>query len=146
MRWPFGPPHLSLKPSKKTKNQKKQKNKTREKKQEKKKKKKYPKMSFQCQPKFLRCGGGPKFPFLDNLAKKRGPKKHYKHRVSASIFWKTDVRHETAIFGPHKTKTRNSSYHFWGLFLLFQQQKHKNVLKALLYSVLANLEKRFFKS
>ena len=33
------------------------------------------------------------------------------------------MRHETAIFGPIKTKTRNSSYHFFTYSFLFQQPK-----------------------
>ena len=60
MRWPFGPPHLTLKPSKKTQKQKKQtKNETpppkknKEKKEAKKKQQKYPKIAFQLSVKIL---------------------------------------------------------------------------------------------
>ena len=68
MRWPFGPPHLTLKKKQKTKNKKKKK-KTR-------KTKKYSKMSFSViSQNFLFWGGCPKFPFFDNLAQKaRTPK------------------------------------------------------------------------
>ena len=77
MRWPFGPPHLTLKPSKKNKETKKQQNK-KNKKIKKKKGTKKQKNTQKCQNKsfsiisqiFLFFGGCPKFPFFDNLAKK----------------------------------------------------------------------------
>ena len=75
MRWPFGPPHLTLKPSKtKNKNKKKQ-NKIKKKKNKKNKGKKqkntkYQKRAFQLWVNFFFFGGCPKFPFLDNLDKK----------------------------------------------------------------------------
>ena len=66
MRWPFGPPHLTLKPSKTTKKKdeegknKKEKNKQR--------KTKIPKIElFSYQADFsVSIVGGPKFPFFDN--------------------------------------------------------------------------------
>ena len=74
MRWPFGPPHVTPKPSKQ-KTQKQKKNKENKKKQEKKKptKKtaKYPKISFSVISQiFLFLGGFSKFPFFDTLAQK----------------------------------------------------------------------------
>ena len=67
MRWPFGPPHLTLKPSKKnTKTKKNKKQKTKKKKKKpKKKQQKYQKIAFQLSVKFfLFLGGFSKFPFL----------------------------------------------------------------------------------
>ena len=88
MRWPFGPPHLTFKPSKKnTKKKKTKQTKKTNKKQEnpppppKKKQQKYQKIGFQLSVKFS--------PFFlvvfqkKNLTpwpKKRAPKKHYKNR------------------------------------------------------------------
>ena len=92
-RWPFGPPHLTLKPSKKEKT----------KKITKKKNPKKQKWAFQLSANFF-FGGGPKCPLFDNLAKKaRTPKRHYRNwGFSTPIFWKADVCHETAIFGDKK--------------------------------------------
>ena len=81
MRWPFGPPHLTLKPSnKKHQKNKKKKNKTKPNKKTKKKKKKeapkkkqqkHQKIAFQLSVKFfLFLGGFSKFPFFDTLAQK----------------------------------------------------------------------------
>ena len=42
--------------------------------------------------------GGPKFPLFDNLAPKARTNTP-KVGVSGKHFWKTDNRHETAIFG-----------------------------------------------
>ena len=70
MRWPFGPPHLTLKPSKK-KNPKKQKTKKQTKKTKKRKKRKNTKIPkkelFSYQSKFsFFLGGCPKIAFFDN--------------------------------------------------------------------------------
>ena len=80
MRWPFGPPHLTLKPSnkktpKKKKTQKKNKQKNQKKKEkkddQKKQQQKHQKMAFQLSVKFfLFFGGFSKFPFFDILAQK----------------------------------------------------------------------------
>ena len=82
MRWPFGPPHPTLKPSKKKqknkKNKKKKKtNKKKQKKERKSKKhKNTKKKSFSViSQNFLFLGGCPKIAFFDNLAQKtRTPK------------------------------------------------------------------------
>ena len=94
MRWPFGPPHLTLKPSKKTKKQKtkKIKNKKTEKKQKKGKKNK---KTQKCQKKsfsvisqiFLFLVGVQNFPFLTTWPKKRAPKNHYKNRGFSNPFF-----------------------------------------------------------
>ena len=80
MRWPFGPPHLTLKPSnkkhQKKKKKKQKKNQTKQKKKEKKKpptkkQQKHQKIAFQLSVKFfLFLGGFSKFPFFDTLAQK----------------------------------------------------------------------------
>ena len=44
------------------------------------------------------------------------------------------MRHETAIFGPKKPKSRNSSYHFFA-FLLFQQQKTPKLAETHIFIV-----------
>ena len=90
MRWPFGPPHLTLKKQKNKKKKKKEKKKkTKENKQ---KTQKYPKKNnaFQLSVIFSFLGGCPKFPFFkvfDNLAKKRAPTKHYKNRGFSNPFF-----------------------------------------------------------
>ena len=53
VKWPFGPPHLTLKKQKKKKKTKKH--------------KKYSPKTFQLSVNFF--GGCPKFPFFDNFAK-----------------------------------------------------------------------------
>ena len=61
-------------------------------------------------------GGCPKFPFFWQLGPKSAhPKNTIKIGVSGPFFWKADVRHETAIFGPQKPKFINSGYHFFCL-------------------------------
>ena len=144
MRWPFGPPHLTLKPSKKNKtkkNKKKtkqkttQKNKKKEKPRKKKKKtQKYQKKSFSViSQNFLFFWQGiQKLPFLTPWPRKRAPKNTIKIGVSACFFWKEVMRHETAIFGQKKPKFISSSYHFFScLFFSFKNKKHKNLLKPL---------------
>ena len=86
------------------------------------------------------------FPFLTTWPKKRAPKKHYKNRgFSILFFWKTHMRHETAIFGPKKPKFINSSYHFFLLvFFSLNNRKHKKCRNPYFYSVLANQKKREF--
>ena len=102
MRWPFGPPHLTLKPSKKnTKKQSNKKTKKNKKKRSNKKKQKYPKKRFsvvsQIFP-YLVCFQN--FPFFDTLAQKACTQKTLENRgFSEFFFGKRVVCHETAIFG-----------------------------------------------
>ena len=57
------------------------------------------------------------------------------------------MRHETAIFGPKKPKSRNSNYHlFLPVFFSFNNKEHKKSLKPLFESVLANLKKENFQN
>ena len=137
MRWPFGPPHMTLKPSKKTpknKTNKKTKKEKRRNKKKTRKHKKYSKMSFSViiENFLLFWVGVQNFPFLTTWPKKRAPKKHYKNRGFRAFFFKADVRHETAIFGPKNPKFINSSYHFFlPVFFSFNNTKHKILLKPL---------------
>ena len=86
-----------------------------------------------------------KLPFLTTWPRKRAPQKHYKNRgFSKAFLEKKQLCVTKWPFLDKKPKSRNSSYHFFGSFLLFQQQKHKHLLKPLFYSVLANLQKREF--
>ena len=120
MRWPFGPPHLTLKPSKQKTPppQKKKTNKKSKTKKEKVKKHKIPKKSFSViSHNFLFWGGVQKLPFLTTWPRERAPPKHYKIGVSA-YFLKKVMRHERPFFDPKKPKSRNSSYHFFCLFSL----------------------------
>ena len=92
MRWPFGPPHLTLKPSqKKTQKNKKQKKQTKkQKKKEKVKEHKNTKKElFSYQSKFsFFWGGVQKLPFLTTWPRKRAPPKHYKNRGFSLFFEK----------------------------------------------------------
>ena len=142
MRWPFGPPHLTLKPSKKkkkkTKKQKRNKEgpseaphlkkKRNKQKKEKVKNTKIPKKSFSIiSQNFLFFGGGcPKIPFLTTWPRKRAPKKHYKNRGFSKAFLEKQLCVTKRPLLDKKNKSRNSSYHFFCIFLLFQQQKHQN--------------------
>ena len=143
MRWPFGPPHLTLKPSnkktppkKKTKKTNKQKNqKKKEKKDDQKKQQqKHQKMAFQLSVKFFLF-----FWWLFKISlfwhlgpESLNPQNTIKIGVSSDFFWKPVVCHETADFGPKKPKFINSSYHFfWAIFFSFKNKKHKNLLKPL---------------
>ena len=100
MRWPFGPPHLTLKPSKKTKHKKQTKKKHTQKKNTKKPKKtttkkekvkntKIPKKElFSYQSKFsFFLTGYPKIAFFDTLAQKTRTQKHYKNRGFSLFFF-----------------------------------------------------------
>ena len=100
MRWPFGPPHLTLKPSKKkhknTKTQKQKKNKENNKKKQKNKKKKKPKKNSKNTPKlafqlsikffFFFWVAFQNFPFLTPWPRKCAPKKYYKNRGFRAFF------------------------------------------------------------
>ena len=112
MRWPFGPPHLTLKPSKKNKTQKNKKNKTKKtQKSPKKTKTKKEKVKNTKIPKKKKSFSviSQNFLFFDRVSKnclfltpwprKRAAKNTIKIGVSAYFFWKEVMRHETAIFG-----------------------------------------------
>ena len=121
MRWPFGPPHLTLKPSKKKKNYP-------------------PKKSFSViSQKFLFLFWGfQNFFVLTTWPKKRAPQNTIQIGFSASHFLKTVMRHETAIFGP-KNEIQKFHLFSFGSFLSFN---NKTLLRPLFYSVLANLKRK----
>ena len=78
MRWPFGPPHLTLQPSKKNKNKK---NKTKSNKKNKKKPRKK-----KCYQSIFFGQGIQKLPLFDTLAQKTRTQKHYKNRGFGLFF------------------------------------------------------------
>ena len=105
VRWPFGPPHLTFNPPKKTKNKKennqknnkknkenkrKNKKKTRETKRSQKNSKNTKKLASQLSVKFFFFWVVfQNFPFLTPWPRKRAPKKHYKNRgLRAFLFGK----------------------------------------------------------
>ena len=90
MRWPFGPPHLTLEPSKKIKKNKKQTNKqTKKKKGEENKNTK--RRALQLSINFFFFGGCPKCPFLTTWPKKRPTTKHYKSWVFSKAFFEKQM-------------------------------------------------------
>ena len=132
MRWPFGPPHLTLKPTKITRKTKKTKNKKKTKKTTKKeiksKKTQKPKKElFSYQSKFSFLGGVQKLPFLTTWARKRAPPKHYKNRGFSLFFFEKSYALRNGHFWTKKPTSRNSSYHFFLPFFLFQQQKNTKI-------------------
>ena len=129
MRWPFGPPHLTLKPSKKKQKETKQKQKKTKKQEkktsQKKNSKNTPKLAFQLSVKIFHfLLAFQNFPFLTPWPRKRAPKNTIKIGVFRPFFWKAVVRHETAIFEPKKPKFINFSYHFFGLFSSLSKTKN----------------------
>ena len=86
------------------------------------------------------------FPLLTTRPKKRAPKKHtIKTGVSAKHFLKNRCASRNGhLWTKTKPKPEIPVIMFWAYSFLFQQEKHKNRLKPLFYSVLANLKKRNF--
>ena len=137
MRWPFGPPHLTLKTTKR-KNKKKHKQKM-------KKKLNTPRMLFNYQSNlsFL-FGGGPEFPFLTTWPKKSAPPKHYINRgFSKHIFGKQI----TVTKRPFLDKNRSANYQV--LLTFFFSLNNKNTRTCWdphFYSALANIQKENFQT
>ena len=133
MRWPFGPPHLTLKPSKKkhrnkkqTKKPKKQKQKKRKKEAPNKKQQKHQKNSFsvisQIFPFFWVAFQN--FPFLTPWPRKRAPKNTIKIGVSGPFFLKSSCVSRNGRFWTKKPKIYKFQLSFFfAYFLLFQKQK-----------------------
>ena len=88
------------------------------------------------------------FPFLTTWPKKRAHKKHYKNSgFRAFFFWKADVCHETAVFGPKNPKFINFSYHFFCLFSSLSKTKNTKICwNPYFYSVFANLKNENFQN
>ena len=135
MRWPFGPPHLTLKPSnKRTPKKQKKKNKQKKTKQKKKKKKKKPrkkqqkhqKIAFQLSVKFfLFFGWLFKISLFWHLGPKNlNPKNTIKLGVSGPFFLKSRCASRNGHFWTKKPKIYKFQLSFFfAYFLLFQKQK-----------------------
>ena len=140
MRWPFGPPHLTLKPSTKTKNkkqntkknknkkkqptppppppQKKTKKKRRNKEPKKRKTAKIPKKSFSVISHFFPfLVGVHNFLFLTPWPKKHTPKQHYKNRGFSKFFLEKQMCVTKRPFFGQKTQIQKFQLSF--LFLPF---------------------------
>ena len=145
MRWPFGPPHLTLKTSK----QNKQNTKTKEAKQPlTKKTKKHRKQEAKKAPKTAKI---PKnsfsvisqifafflvafqnFPLLTPWPKKRAPKKHYKNRCLRHIFLKSRCASRNGHSWTKKTKIHKFQLSFFCLVVFsFNNPKAQKLLKPL---------------
>ena len=144
MRWPFGPPHLTLKPSKKNKTKKNKKKKTknntkktktRKTKKEKEKNTKIPKKElFSYQSKFsFFLTGYPKIAFFDTLAQKTRTQKHYKNRGFSLFFFgkKLCVTKRPFLDKKNPNSEIPVIIFFSCLFFSFKNKKHKNLLKPL---------------
>ena len=131
MRWPFGPPHLTLKPSKKKHKKKQNKNNTKKTqktktKKEKVKNTKIPKKElFSYQSKFsFFLTGYPKIAFFDTLAQKARTQKHYKNRGFSLFFFGKKLCVTKRPFLDKKTQIQKFQLSFFFLpFCLFQKQK-----------------------
>ena len=152
MRWPFGPPHLTLKPSKKNKTKQTNKNKTKNNKKPKKRKTKTEKVKntkipkkelFSYQPKFSFFWQGiQKLPFLTPWPRNRAPKNTIKIGVSAPFFG-TKLCVTKRPFLDKKTQIQKFQLSFFSC--LFPFKKNTTICwNPYFYSVLANLKKRIF--
>ena len=171
-RWPFGPPHLTLKPSKKhnkTKQKRnkegfgpsevalratsskklnknkttKTKNKNKERKREKHKNTK--KELFCYQSKFSLFGGCPKSPFLTTWPRKRAPKNTIKLGFQQGIFGQNSYALRNVLFWTKNPNPQIPVIIFcFGSFLLCQQQKHNNLLKLLFLQFFSKPEEENF--
>ena len=141
MRWPFGPPHLTLKPSqqktrkniKKTNKKNKQK-KNQKKKQKLKKHKNTKKRAFQLSVKISLFWGGvfQKLPFLTTWPRKRAPPKHYKNRGFSTPILKNSYASRNGHFWTKKTQIHKFQLSFFfAFFFSFNNKKHKALLKTL---------------
>ena len=156
MRWPFGPPHLTLKPSKKNKtkkNKKKQKTTQKKQKQEKPRKKKkktqkYQKKSFSViSQNFLFFWPGiQKLPFFDTLAQKTRTQKHYKNRGFSLFFFgkKLCVTKRPFLDKKNPNSEIPVIIFFLAFFSLSKTKNTKICWNPYFYSVLANLKKENF--
>ena len=143
MRWPFGPPHLTLKPSKNNKTKKQKKNKTKnntkktkkKKNQERKKKhKNTKKRAFQLSVKifFFFDRASKNCLFLTPWPRKRAPKNTIKIGVSACFFLERSYASRNGHFWTKKTQIQKFQLSFFFLpFFSFKNKKHKNLLKPL---------------
>ena len=110
---------------------KKQKNPKTRKKHNNKKNQKHPKKSFSVISQNLHFSV--KKNLFDNLAQNARTPKYYKigFQKKNKLYGKQICVTKRPFWEPKKPKSRNSSYLFLALFLLFQQQKHQIMLKLL---------------
>ena len=144
MRWPFGPPHLTLKPSKKKQPKKKQTKKTnkktkkRKKRSPKKKQQKHQKIAFQLSVNFfLFFGWLFKISlFLTHWPRKPAPKNTRKIGVSGPFFLKSSCVSRNGRFWTKKPKIYKFQLSFFfAYFLLFQQQKNPKLAETPIFIV-----------
>ena len=142
MRWPFGPPHLTLKPSNKKHQKKKNKqNKTKQKNKKKKKKEappkkqqKHQKIAFQLSVKFfLFLGWLFKVSLFWHLGPESAhPKNTIKIGVSGPLFLESRCASRNGHFWTKKPKIYKFQLSFFlPIFFSFKNKKHKNLLKPL---------------
>ena len=147
MRWPFGPPHLTLKPSKQNKKTKQKKNK-KKKIKEKTKITKIPKKSFSVISQiFPFFGGCPKFPFFWQLGPKSAhPQNTIKIGVSAAHFVENSSESRNGQFWTQKSQIQKFQLSFFLSFSSLTTTKNTTISwNPYFYSVLADLKKRIFK-
>ena len=165
MRLPFGPPHLTLNPPKKTKKKKKQKQnktkktnkeglgpsevarrnkenkkknkKTRKKRSQTKNSKNTQKLAFQLSAKFFFFWVAfQNFPFLTPWPRKRAPKQHYKNRGFRAFFLKSCCASRNGHFWTKKRKIYKFQLSlFLAYFLLFQQPKNPKIAETPIFLV-----------
>ena len=143
VRWPFGPPHLTLKPSKK--NTKKTKKKETKKKTKNRKTKKYakiPKKAFQLSVILFFFGVDVQiFPFLTTWPKKPAPKNTKNIGVQQPIFGKQFCLTKQP-FLDKKPNPEIPVIVFFSFIFSFNNKNTKISWNPYFYSVLANLNKR----
>ena len=128
MRWPFGPLHLTLKPSPKKTNKKP----TKSKKQEKLKKHKYQTMSFSVISQFFLLVGVQTFPFLRTWPKKRSPPQNtIKIGVSAKHCFEKRLCVTKRPILDKKTNSEIPVIIFWAYSFSFNNKKPNILLKPL---------------
>ena len=151
MRWPFGPPHMTLKPSKKTQKKKKTKTKhkkTKQTKKQKKKKKKQKKKqentkntqkwAFQLSVKiFFFFGWVSKISLFWQLGPKSAhPKNTIKIGVSGPFFLKSRCASRNGHFWTQKSQIHKFQLSFFfACFLLFQQHKTQKFAETPIFIV-----------
>ena len=137
MRWPCGPPHLTLKPSKNRKKNKPPKRK--------KQSKNTPKNElFNYQPKVVFWWGSQISLFLTTWPKNAHPKNTIKIRVSAKHFVGNRFASRNGHFWT-KEPIPEIPVTIFGVFFSCSNKKHNKLLKPQFYSVLANIKKFKFK-
>ena len=155
MRWPFGPPHLTLKPSKKKTKTKKETKKTKEKTKKTRKKRSPQKNSKNTQKLAFQLSVS-NFSFfwwlfkislfLTPWPRKRAPKKHYKNRGCRAFFLESRCASRNGHFWTKKTKIHKFQLSLFCLFSSISTTKNpKHCWNPYFYNVLANQKKRIFK-